>query len=97
MAHEAGYDNPGGLTTMSKQFVGISLDENWYLRASNWNESFLATDQIEFAKEKTEADIKLFTFFAEKIAPERRFNGETQQLKYIIENHCSKHLNRKYP
>lgn len=95
MAHAADY-NPGSLTTMSKQFLNISLEESWYLRASNWNASFLATDQIDFAKEKTKADIKLFTFFAEKIAPQRRFNGEAQQLQYIIENHCFKYLNRKY-
>lgn len=96
MAREAGHNNPGGLTMMSKKFLGISLDENWYLRASNWNASYLAGDQIEFAKDKTRADIELFKFFADEIAPERRFNCEAQQLQYIIENHCSKYLNRKY-
>ena len=95
MAHEAGC-KPGGLTTMSKQFLNISLDESWYLRASNWNATILAIDQIDFAKEKTKADIKLFIFFAEKLAPQRRFNGDGQQFKYIIENHCIKYLNRKY-
>lgn len=96
MAREAGYRNPGGLTSMSKQFLRILLDESWYLRKSDWNASYLASDQIDFAKEKCQADIKLFQFFAEEIAPERRFNGEAQHLMYIIENHCSKYLNRKY-
>lgn len=96
MAREAGHSNPGGLTKLSKKFIGMSLDESWYLRASNWNASTLGPDQIEFAKEKTKANIKLFTFFAEEIAPQRRFRDETQQLKYIIENHCNKYLNCKY-
>lgn len=96
MACEAGYSNPGGLTKMSKQFVGIELDESWYIRKSNWNAATLASDQIDFGREKTKANIKLFAFFAEQIAPEQRFNCEAQQLKFIIENHCNKYLNRKY-
>lgn len=97
MAREAGYTDPGGLAAMSKQCVGISLEESWFIQASDWNASYLMADQIEFAKEKTRADIELFKFFAEKIAPKRRFDSQTQHLKFIIENHCSQYLNRIYP
>lgn len=97
MAQEAGFSNPGCLAKMSKQFLGIPLEESWFIEASDWNASYLAADQIEFAKEKTRVDIELFKFFAEKIAPKQRFNGGAQQLQYVIENHCAKYLNRTFP
>lgn len=87
---------PNGLTTMSENLIGISLDRSWNLRSSDWNAWTLTPEQIDFASEKTKAVMKLFEYFAEQIQSERQFRHKNQQLKYIIENHCRKYLNRKF-
>lgn len=97
IAREAGFPIiRDGLTTMSEKYLGISLDKSWEMRALNWNKPTLTTDQINYASKKTTADMKLFKFFGKKILFGRHIKGDAQQLKYIIENYCSKYLNRKY-
>lgn len=97
MAREAGCHNGrGGLTAMSENFVGISLDRDWEMRALNWNNPTLAADKIDYASKKTRADMELFKFFMEKILAGQRFRDNAQKLKHVIDNHCSRYLNCEY-
>lgn len=86
---------PGSLAKMSENYLGEILDKDG-ARTSNWETSQLSEEQINYAADDGFASIELFKYFAELIAGERRFDNETDQLKYVIRNHCAELLDKYY-
>ncbi|XP_063696742.1 exonuclease 3'-5' domain-containing protein 2-like [Culicoides brevitarsis] len=90
MAQEARI-TPQGLGKMSKSELGIELNKDWRIRASNWEAETLSEHQIEYAAMDAFVGIELFKNFAEIISPKGPFTNHTKHIKHVIDV-CERYL-----
>lgn len=80
--------NPGRLSKMSDDYLGISLDKDSN-QCSDWEADSMDGDQIEYAAQDVHVAIQLFKYFGCEIAP-------SKGSRYIINNYLSGDIDVNY-
>ncbi|KAG7304202.1 hypothetical protein JYU34_011140 [Plutella xylostella] len=65
IAQLCGYD-PGGLASLAKQLLAVTLDKSWRIRCSDWEAETLTERQVKYAAADAHVAIKIFGLLAEE-------------------------------
>lgn len=85
----------GTLAKMAEDFLGVKLDKNWEIRASDWEATNLTDRQINYAAKDAFVAIDLFKYFSDKLVPTSFFVSSDDQIKKVVEK-CTGNLNKKF-
>jgi hypothetical protein len=81
---------PMGLASLSETILGMKIEKDWRVRASDWEKREMTQKQIEYAAKDAYVSVEVFKFFTENLAKDELKPLEKMMLI------CDEHLDARY-
>lgn len=95
LAMECGSQSRSGLGHLAEEHLGVQLNKNRCICASNWEAETLHDIQIDYAAKDAQVSIELFKVFEKKLNPQTGDCNQKDHVQRFIEEKCAKYLNLK--
>ncbi|XP_058825513.1 exonuclease 3'-5' domain-containing protein 2-like [Topomyia yanbarensis] len=86
LARDSGFPWPYGMANLAKNALGITMDKDWTISASDWESSDLTDRQIKYAANDAHVAVELFEVLAKRFVSRGIFTSQRDWLEQVMKS-----------